>query len=192
MARPRAFDEEEAVQKAMEVFWKKGFEATSLTDLTGAMGMSRSSLYAAFGDKDRLFARALELYVTEISAERVRILRTASSARDGIRAFFEHHIRIALDPRTPSGCLFVNTAVEMDAISDGTATDVSKGARVGEAAVQQLLERGQAAGEIDRRKDARSLSVMIVAVSYGIHVMARMHKDRKTLWAAADAALQSL
>lgn len=176
----------------METFWSKGFDATSLTDLTDAMDMSRSSLYAAFGDKDRLFARALDLYMGEVSAERVKILRTAPSAREGIRAYLEHHIGVALDPRTPPGCMFVNTAVEVDAVPADVAERVTSRATLGETAVRELLERAQEGGELDRSKDTQSLALMIVAVSYGIHVMARMHSDRAKLQAVADAALRAL
>lgn len=192
MARPRAFDEEQALRKAMEIFWSKGFEATSLTDLTEAMGLSKSSLYAAFGDKDALFARALDLYVAEISAERVRILRTARTAREGIRNYFEHHIRVALDPRTPPGCLFVNSAVEVDRLAEETAQRLGARAKTGETAVRELLDRAQKAGEIPRAKDTRGMALMIIAVSHGLHVMARMHADRKKLQAAAETALESL
>jgi TetR/AcrR family transcriptional repressor of nem operon len=192
MARPREFDADAALRSAMETFWSKGFEATSMSDLTDSMGVSRSSLYAAFGDKEQLFARALDLYMEEISAERVRILRTAQSARAGIGDYFEHHIRVALDRRTPLGCLVVNTALEMDAVAEDTAARLAACAKIGEAAVRELIDRGRHAGEIDPSKDARSLALMIVAVSYGIHVMARMHRDRKTLQAIADTALAAV
>jgi len=192
MARPREFDEEEALRKAMEVFWTKGLGATSLTDLTDAMDLSRSSLYATFGDKERLFARALDLYMGDISAERVRILRYAASVRDGLRDYFEHHIRVALDPRTPAGCLVVNTALEMNALPRHVAEVLNARAKIGEAAVRVLVERGQAAGEIHHAKDARSLASVIVALSYGIHVMARMHGDRRKLQALADTALEAV
>jgi TetR/AcrR family transcriptional repressor of nem operon len=152
MARPREFDEEQALRNAMEVFWSKGLGATSLTDLTDAMGLSRSSLYAAFGDKETLFARALDLYMADISAERVRILRDAATVREGLRDYFEHHIRVALDPRTPPGCLFVNTALEMNALPPHLAGVLGSRAKIGETAVRSLLERGQATGEIPRTK----------------------------------------
>ena len=192
MARPRAFDEDLALRKAMETFWSKGFEATSLADLTEAMGLSKSSLYAAFGDKDALFARALNLYVAEISAERVRILRTALSAREGLRDYFDHHIRVALDPRTPPGCLFVNSTVEVERLAAETAERLADLTKKGEAAVRELLERAQKAGELAPSKDARGLALMLVAVAHGIHVMARMHRDRKKLQAVAETALATL
>jgi TetR/AcrR family transcriptional repressor of nem operon len=192
MARPRAFNEETALRKAMDTFWTKGFEATSVTDLTGAMGIGRSSLYAAFGDKDAVFSRAIELYMREVSAERVRILRTAESARQGVRDFFAHHIRVATDPRTPAGCLVVNTALEIDGVAEEAAERLTSRSKIVDQAMREMLERAQAAGEIGRAVDVRALALMLVAVSYGIHVMARMHRDRRTLQAIADAALAQL
>lgn len=192
MARPREFDEDAALRKAMEAFWSKGYEATSLSDLTGAMDVSRSSLYAAFGDKDQLFGRALDLYMSEVSADRVKILRTARTAREGIRAWLDHHIRVALDPKTPPGCMFVNTAVESAIVPGEIADRIATRAKLGEAAVRELLERAQETGELDRSTDVRALAVMLVAVSYGIHVMARMHSDRRKLQAVAASALEAL
>lgn len=192
MARPREFDEEEALRKAMEIFWSKGLGATSLNDLTKGMGMARSSLYGSFGDKETLFARALDRYMAEISAERVRILRDATSVRDGLHDFFAHHIRVALDPRTPPGCMVVNTALESETLPPHLAELLESRAKTGETAVRALLERGQASGEIDRTKDVRSLAMMIVALSYGIHVMARMRGDRKKLQAVADTAIKAV
>jgi TetR/AcrR family transcriptional repressor of nem operon len=192
MARPREFDEDAALRKAMHAFWSKGYEATSLTDLTDAMEVSRSSLYATFGDKDALFGRALDLYMAEVSAERVKILGTARTAREGIHEWLEHHIRVALDPKTPPGCMFVNTAIESAIVPGEVAERVESRAKLGEAAVRELLERAQEAGELDRSRDARALAPMFVAVSYGIHVMARMHADRRKLQAAAAAALDAL
>ena len=192
MARPRAFDEETALRKAMDTFWTKGFEATSVSDLTGAMGIGRSSLYATFGDKDAVFSRAIELYMREVSAERVRILRTAESARQGVRDFFAHHIRVATDPRTPAGCLVVNTALEIDGVAEEAAERLTSRSKIVDQAMREMLERAQAAGEIGPALDVRALALMLVAVSYGIHVMARMHRDRRTLQAIADAALAQL
>jgi TetR/AcrR family transcriptional repressor of nem operon len=187
MSRPREFDEEAVLRKAMETFWTRGFEGTSISDLTATMGLSRSSLYASFGDKDAVFARAVEAYMREISAERVRILRNAASVRDGVRAFFEHHIRVATDPRTPAGCLVVNTALEIDALAGETAEKVTSRSKIVDQAMRELLER-----EIGDRERARGLALMLVAASYGIHVMARMHRDRRTLQSIADAAFAAL
>ncbi|HVG23405.1 MAG TPA: TetR/AcrR family transcriptional regulator [Thermoanaerobaculia bacterium] len=192
MARPRAFDEDTALRKAMDTFWTKGFEATSITDLTDAMGIGRSSLYASFGDKDAVFSRAMDLYLREVSAERVRILRAAGSARQGVRDFFAHHIRVATDPRTPVGCLVVNTALELDGVAEAAAERLTSRSKIVDQAMRELLERAQAAGEIGRATDVRALALMLVAVSYGIHVMARMHRDRKTLQSIADAALETI
>jgi TetR/AcrR family transcriptional regulator, transcriptional repressor for nem operon len=192
MARPREFDEDDALRKAMHTFWSRGFEGTSVADLTEAMGVSRSTLYASFGDKDAVFARVLDVYMRDISAERVRVLKTAGSVADGLRAFFDHHIRIAVDPRTPAGCLVVNTALELEAIDETTADRLGSRSRIVDQAMRELLDRGVAAGELARDTDTKATALMLVAVSYGIHVMARMHRDRKTLQTLADAAMASV
>jgi TetR/AcrR family transcriptional repressor of nem operon len=192
MARPREFDESDALRAAMRTFWTKGYEATSITDLTEAMNVSRSTLYASFGEKDQLFDRAVALYTEEVSNERYRILRDAKSVRQGLRDFFQHHIDTTTAGHYPGGCLIVNTAVGSAGVPDRVARFVSDRAAAGEKAIRDLLARGQASGEIARKKDIDALARMLVATAYGIHVLGRMKRNRRNLQPIVDAALAAL
>lgn len=191
MARPREFDEADALRAAMRTFWSKGYEGTSITDLTEAMGVSRSTLYASFGDKESVFDRAVELYTEEISSQRYAILREAESARQGLRDFLQHHINVATGRRYPGGCLIVNSAAELDAVGGRVAQAIAARAQFAEDAIHALLERGKKSGEIAKSKDTRAAARMLIAVTYGIHVLARMKRDRKNLEEVIETAVSA-
>jgi AcrR family transcriptional regulator len=105
--RPRGFDRSEALRKAMIVFWERGYEGASLESLTAAMGISRPSLYAAFGCKEMLFREAVELYEKAEGSVTDRALDNATSARAAIEAMLRCNIDTYADPRTPAGCMIV-------------------------------------------------------------------------------------
>src|SRR6478752_7045260 len=107
--RPREFDPDEALERALELFWRQGYEGTSLGELTAAMGINRPSLYAAFGNKESLFRKALDRYTDEHMA----FIRTAleePTARGAIEALLRGYVASVTNPRTPPGCLTVNGA----------------------------------------------------------------------------------
>src|SRR5213083_579727 len=108
--RPRAFDPDTALDRAMHVFWAKGYEGASLSDLTRAMRINRPSLYAAFGNKEQLFRKVLDRYVDGPLAYFGKAL-TAPNARDVIEQIFFGAARMASDPRLPAGCLMVQGAL---------------------------------------------------------------------------------
>ena len=104
MIRPREFNETDAVQSAMNCFWQRGYEATSMRDLAASMGMSAPSLYNAFGDKRGLFARALELYLDCNARERLRRLESSLPPKDAIRQFFAEIVDHSIGDRERKGC----------------------------------------------------------------------------------------
>src|SRR6266852_7317105 len=110
IGRPRAFDIDKALDKALKVFWRKGFEGTSLPDLTKAMGINRPSLYAAFGNKEELFRKVLDRYVNGPLAYFGKAL-ASPKARDVIEQIFFGAARMADDPKIPAGCLMVQGAL---------------------------------------------------------------------------------
>src|SRR5918992_909212 len=105
--RPRGFDRDAALRRAMEVFWQRGYEGTSISDLTAAMGINSPSLYAAFGSKEELFREAIDLYDTTDGSASERALREGPTARAAIEAMLRDNAEIYADPAKPSGCMVV-------------------------------------------------------------------------------------
>src|SRR3954463_10083608 len=110
MGRPRSFDVDRALEAALAVFWRKGFEGTSLPDLTEAMGINRPSLYAAFGNKEALFRKALDRYA-QGPAQYVNEALNAPTARQVVQQLLDGVIEMATDKRNPRGCLMVQAAL---------------------------------------------------------------------------------
>src|SRR6202048_465115 len=116
MARPRSFNPDEALDLARDVFWRKGFQGTSLDDVTAATGLAKPSLYAAFGDKNALFLKVLDRYHERIVANAERILGEGPSARDAIERWLKGFVPFCSGIKGSRGCLSVNTAA--DGVSD--------------------------------------------------------------------------
>ncbi|MEU0492253.1 helix-turn-helix domain-containing protein [Nocardiopsis sp. NPDC006139] len=128
MARTREFDTEAAVGRAMELFWARGYEATSVRDLTQRLGIGQGSLYAAFGGKDGLYRAALEHYRATLAADALRALEEGADARAAIRTLLTERIRVAVE-RGGQGCLAVNAACErlpQDAATRRTVRDAGR------------------------------------------------------------------
>ena len=126
MARTREFDRTLVLRKAIEVFWSRGFDSTNLPELLEAMGLSKSSLYETFGDKNKLFEEAIDLYVKEIAFSKVEKLLNASSVKVGFQAFFAEQIRCCTDQKFPGGCFLVNTAISLNNVPPALAKKIRK------------------------------------------------------------------
>src|SRR5258708_10953040 len=112
--RPRSFDERESLQKAIRVFWAKGYDAVTVDDLVAGMGVARPSLYAVFGDKAALFMRSLRAYAEGLGGGAMKALLGPPSVHDGIRALLAHAVKSATTEGSPPGCLLVGVAPAVD------------------------------------------------------------------------------
>ncbi|MDK8190804.1 TetR/AcrR family transcriptional regulator [Paenibacillus sp. UMB7766-LJ446] len=178
MVRQREFDTDKALEAAMQTFWDKGFEATSLSDLTTAMGIQRPSLYAAFGDKKELFETALRRYTTLHAAQVRSRLQHTSSVKEAFRALFEH-IGAEGDVTDPRhGCFCINTMVEL-APHDPKLAVLTREHQMYLAAIfKETIERGQETGELSDDLDAIALSKSLVVSMIGLTVMMKSEPDR--------------
>ena len=192
MSRPREFDEPLALKAAMRVFWRKGYDATSIPDLLDATGLSRSSLYETFGDKAALFEAATKMYFETEGALRREALQHKSSAREGFRNFFALQIESCMNPENPGGCLLTNTATSLESHDPRIEQLVREGAQGMVKEIRCLLKRARDAGEIAPERDIDALAQMLMGVSFGINVMARINPSRKTLEAMASSAIESI
>jgi AcrR family transcriptional regulator len=188
LGRPRSFDTENALNAAMQVFWSKGYEGTSLTDLTAAMGINRPSLYAAFGDKEELFRKVLDRY-NDGPAAYVRDALNQPTARRAIERLLQGTADMATGPGHPPGCLFVQGAL---ACSEGARTirnDLTLRRKAGQKTILQRLKRAQREGDLAASANPAELARYIVTVLHGIAVQAAGGATRNELRGVIQTAL---
>jgi TetR/AcrR family transcriptional repressor of nem operon len=190
MGRPRTFDIDVAVDRAMELFWRHGFEATSTEDLVEGLGIARGSLYKAFGSKEQLYAMALQRYCDRHAVGLIELLDRAEQVRPAIRAALLELVEADLaDPER--GCLMVNAATERSA-HPGTVQQVSRTMGRIESAMAGALERAQARGEIAPDKNPREQAQFLTTFLQGLRVMGKARADRAFLENAVEVALSTL
>lgn len=179
MARTKDFDEDEVLTKAMNLFWLKGYNGTSMQDLVDGLGISRSSLYDTYGDKHALFLRSLENYRRISSENMEKIGRGASSAKDAIRKVLEYTISELTKDKEHKGCFLVNAAVEM-APHDKEVNSMlcDNDTQMGEY-FYETIKKGQESGEITNTQDARILSQFLTNSIKGIRVTSKSIADPK-------------
>jgi AcrR family transcriptional regulator len=189
MARPREFDVDEALDRATEVFWTRGYEATSVQDLVDALGVNRASLYATFGDKAQLFSAVIDRYRENVSAVIVDALAPPAAGATAVRAWFMALIRLATQPAGPRGCLLVGALNSCTTIPDALRAQVLAGIRASTERLQEALARDP---EVAARQDLRTLARFFGAQGHGLAVLARAGVRRQELEAAAEIALRVL
>ena len=192
MPRPREFDEASALKAAMECFWRRGYEATSLRDLTGAMGLTAPSIYNAFGDKQQLFGRALEQYLEHTTRQRLRRLQEELPPKEAIQRFFAEIVDHSINDRHRKGCFLVNSALEV-APHDAKCRGVIA-AQFGsiEAFFRQCILAGQTDRTISPDIEASEVARLLLGVLLGIRVLARAKPRREILEGVAEPALAML
>jgi TetR/AcrR family transcriptional repressor of nem operon len=192
MARTKEFEPERALESAMDLFWRRGYEATSVQDLLEEMGIGRGSMYGTFGDKRELFLAALDRFEESRVSRADEILAVSPSAMEGIRRLFETTIEglVSYEPRR--GCLLANTAVELAPRDAEVAARISRYVGRTEEALEKALVRGRAAGEIPADKDPRALACFLVSMLHGVRVLARAGVDRAVLDDSVRTALAAL
>lgn len=192
MPRTKEFEPEAALQSAMELFWRKGYEATSVRDLLEGMGIGRGSFYDTFGDKHSLFLAALDRFEQTRTAWILEALEESESPVEAIRYIFERTVDglVGFEPRR--GCLLANTAVELAPHDPEVAERISSYVRRTEDAFTQALERTRTVGKSRKHKDPRALARFLVNSLHGLRVMARAGADRETLGDTVEVALGAL
>jgi TetR/AcrR family transcriptional repressor of nem operon len=191
MARPREFDREEALKRATEVFWAKGYASTSTDDLLTAMGIARQSLYNAFQDKRALYLEALERYQQTTIAGHLRRLNRASSPIAGIQALLLGLISNNDDIRA-LGCMGVGAICEFGSTDPDIAALRSKVSPALHSRLAERLKEGQAAGEIDRSLDCATAASFIQMMMQSIQLAARSGIDATSLRAQARFVVERL
>ena len=186
--RPRAFDAEKALDRAMQVFWRKGYLGTSLSDLTDAMGIERPSLYAAFGNKKSLFRKALDRYFKGPSAYLHDALQEPT-ARAVVERLFQAVVDLLSDPQTPTTCLWVHSALSCG--DDPLRKEFAAQRAVAIAGLRKRFQRAIAEGDLPADTDANAFAHFVLAINFGLTVQATTGATRKELLRIAKIALRA-
>lgn len=188
----KQFDVDETLTRAMQAFWTRGFEATSLQDLVAATGVNRASLYATYGDKRELFLAALKKYDGEVRGRMLALLGATLEPAEAISAVFDKFIDRIRSADTNWGCFLVNSALEL-APHDAEIADLVNVAQDEiEAFFQAMIRKGQASGQFRPDLDAPAQAHQALAALLGMLVVIRSRPDRKYLVAIRDGVLKSL
>ena len=173
MGRPREFDPDAALDRAMEVFWRHGYEGTSIADLTAAMGINRPSLYAAFGDKKELFRKCLDRYASG-PAGYVREALQEPTCRAAVEALLRGSVERLTAPDTPPGCMAVSGALACGEESDCVKAELADRRRAAVDALQKRFEAGRTAGELPTETDCAALALYVATVLHGCRCRRRV------------------
>ena len=187
--RPREFDVDEALDRALQVFWRKGYEGTSLLDLTAAMGISRPSLYAAFGNKEALFRKALARYA-EGPASLCAVL-AEPTARAVVERLWHGAATLQTDPRTPPGCLAVQGALVCGDTADAIRQELIARRVATQAALCERFERARAEGDLPADSAPADLARFAMTVVQGMAVQAAGGASREELQRMIQIALRA-
>ena len=181
MARHKEFDRDEALHKAMEVFWSRGYEAASIQDLVKHMGINRQSLYDTFGDKHALYLQALDRY-REVEGRRMfELLERPGSVKKTLRQLFEGVVERALCDGQRRGCFMGNATSELAGRCKETAARTCSNMAATEEAFYRALLRGKKEGELKGVRDPRAVARFLYSSLQGLVLMAKATQDRKTL-----------
>jgi TetR/AcrR family transcriptional repressor of nem operon len=190
--RPREFELEEAVRKAKEVFWDRGYHDTSLPDLLDGMGLSRGSFYKAFGDKKGIFLRALDAYIDDALREVGEVLSAEGSDLSAIRNALLRNADQSFGVEGLRGCFVVLTATEMLPGDEEVSGRVASLFQRLQDLYARAIIRAQSVGEVDPGHDARTLARFLVCQIQGMRVLGKAGADRDDMRAMIELALQPL
>jgi AcrR family transcriptional regulator len=190
MGRPRAFDAEAALDEAMEVFWRHGYEGATIAQLTDAMKINPPSLYAAFGSKEGLLKAALDRY----SARRATVMEEivgAPTARDVAERFLTRTADSHTDPANPPGCLLVQGGLACGVGSENVPFELAAHRAQTEQQLRERFVRAKTEGDLKPTADAAALARYLSAVTAGMGVMASSGADREALQQVAAVSLKA-
>ncbi len=179
--RVKLFDRDDVLNKAKNLFWKKGYHATSMQDIVDTLGISRSSLYDTFGGKKQLFDESLKTYCDTNKPDFEAFLQAQPNAKDGFAALFDMLIEGALEQHEGKGCLVVNSTIELSSSCYDTKKIVSDNRTDFEEIFYRFLASCQQKGEISADKDIRNIASAFYVFLSGLYVIIKIESDKDKL-----------
>lgn len=192
MARKKEFDETEVLDKALDLFWKKGYSATSIQDLVDTMGINRASIYDTWGDKHNLYVESLKRYRQKSSSWFLNQIRNEQSALQIIRNFIFATIKQGINDTDKKGCFLVNSSTELCNIDTTVSDIVTENRKTMESVLNELIKEGQQNGEIAMKHSSESLSRFLFNTISGLRVLAKGNISEKELNEIVDVTLSAL
>lgn len=192
MARTKEFDPDAALQAALELFWERGYESTSIADVVERLGIGRASLYATFGDKHELYVKALRRYLQTRDPSPIELLSQPGPALPAIRRLVEQYAWRASTEEGRRGCMIVNAAAELLPRDEEVCRVVDRSWEGVETALTSALIRARAQGELAEGRDPRALARFLLVVLQGMAVMGKASADPDRMRDAAEQALSML
>ncbi len=191
--RPRQFDPDAVLDHALAVFWRDGYEGASINEIADATGVSKPSLYAAFGDKESLYLKALERYAEGRRQKQAVVLESEPDARKAIEAFLLSVVEAQLDPQTPGGCMVVTGATTSDGatVPESVRRAVRSTLEAGGQAIAQRLTRAQHEGQLSGDVDVLALATFFNTVLAGLGVQAKGRQCRDALRGVVTSAMRA-
>jgi AcrR family transcriptional regulator len=187
--RPRAFDRDAALHQAMEVFWERGYEGTSISELTRAMGINSPSLYAAFGSKEELFREAVTLYDAMEGSVTERALEREPTARAAVEAMLRANADMYADPANPAGCMVVLGTISWTPDNEAVRTFLAELRDKPAVLMRARLERALDAGELSPGTNVQALADYYNTVLEGLSIQSRDGASREAMHAIIDCAM---
>jgi len=187
--RPRALDRDEALETALQLFWRHGYEGTSIADLTAAMGVTPPSLYTAFGSKERLYQEALDRYGASYGSFTARALAEEPTARQAVERILQESVAVYSEGPVPRGCMLASGAVTCAPEHTLVVADLSRRRLAVISAIKARFDRAVIEGELAPSTDTKALAAFYAAVVQGLSIQARDGVNRDVLDALAATAL---
>lgn len=192
MARKKEFDEDELLEKAVHLFWRKGYNGTSAQDLVDGLGINRSSIYNTYTDKLTLFKMALQRYQQTETNAMVTMLARADNAKKAVKQIFSGLIKESAEDALLKGCFMVNTSMELSGTDQDVGEIVKKNNQSVEDALTRIIEKGQKDGQFSAKQNARTYARFIFGNITAIRVAARSGTPKQVLQDMADVAMSAI